>query len=89
MKINDVVYYLNTSTASDAQVEFLRDPDGITHTRNGITPQILFLYPNDWYPTQRSLFFASFNGPKYLREQSTDLVYQYWYCLGSIDAQVA
>ena len=40
MIINDVGYELNTATASDAQVEFSRDLDGITDTKNGITHKI-------------------------------------------------
>ena len=41
MKINFVGYKLNSATASDAQVEFASDPDGITHNSNGITHQNL------------------------------------------------
>ena len=41
MEINDVVYELNPATASDAQVEFSSNQEGITHTNNGINHQNL------------------------------------------------
>ena len=41
MTINDVGYELNTSTASDAQVKFARDPDTITCISNVINHQKL------------------------------------------------
>ena len=36
MTINDVEYDLSAETASDAQIEFVSNPDGITHINNGI-----------------------------------------------------
>ena len=42
MTINDVGYELKAVTVSDVQVKFASDPDGITHTRNGVTRQNLF-----------------------------------------------
>ena len=41
MTINDIIYGLNTATASDIQVEFASDLDRSTHTNNGITYQHL------------------------------------------------
>ena len=41
MKLNDFGYKLNTATASEAQVEFVRNIDKITHTSYGINHQKL------------------------------------------------
>ena len=41
MTVNDVRYVLTTVTASDVPVEFVSNPDGSTHTNNGITHQNL------------------------------------------------
>ena len=88
MTISNFGYELNAATVSDAQVKVSSDPDRITHTNNVITHQNL-LSSQMIEIRQKSLCFASSDGPKYLREQSTVLVHKYWDCTVTTDAQVA
>ena len=42
--INDIIYDLNTATASEILVDFLSDPDTVTHTRKRIMDQKLLSF---------------------------------------------